>query len=91
VILSHLAWVQRTQEEKDKNKPSPSVFIAALRLHGIDMDVDQYECIFANLIVEGYAKGYIAHNNRLVLKTVGAFPRVSTINANNSVRFRVRL
>jgi len=39
------------------------------------MDVDEVECILANLIFRGYVKGYISHTNRvLVLSKRDPFP-----------------
>ena len=39
------------------------------------MDLDEVECILANLIYRGYVKGYISHTNRvLVLSKQNPFP-----------------
>jgi hypothetical protein len=42
---------------------------------GMPMDVDEIECILANLIFRGYIKGYIAHAKQvLVVSKKAAFP-----------------
>ena len=52
----------------------------ALKISGVEMDMDELECIIANLIFDGYVKGYIAHSHRLVvLSKTSAFPDLATI------------
>lgn len=51
-----------------------SKLLAAVRLHGLDMDSDELECILANLIYKGFIKGYLAHGNSLVVSKTSAFP-----------------
>ena len=39
------------------------------------MDVDEIECVLANLIYSGYIKGYISHQHaKLVVAKGNAFP-----------------
>eukprot|EP01006_Ploeotia_vitrea_P020917 TRINITY_DN53241_c0_g1_i2.p1 TRINITY_DN53241_c0_g1~~TRINITY_DN53241_c0_g1_i2.p1 ORF type:complete len:432 (+),score=181.92 TRINITY_DN53241_c0_g1_i2:25-1296(+) len=45
-----------------------------LRVCKVDMDVDELECILANLINDGYMKGYIAHQRCVVLSKTNPFP-----------------
>jgi hypothetical protein len=40
---------------------------AALAEQGVEQDLDEVQCILANLIVRGYIKGYIAHKPKLVV------------------------
>ena len=48
---------------------------AALRWQGQDTDIDEVECLVANLIARNLVKGYISHNMRTaVLSKVDAFP-----------------
>lgn len=49
--------------------------VAAFKWLTIDMDIDEVECILANLIYRGVIRGYIAHTKRmLVLSKSNAFP-----------------
>ena len=50
-------------------------FQNALAWQGADMDMDEVECIVANLIFRRYIKGYISHKNLVVvISKVDAFP-----------------
>lgn len=42
-------------------------FQDALRLLGCDMDMDEVECVAANLIFRKYVKGYISHRNKVMV------------------------
>ncbi|XP_012137754.1 PCI domain-containing protein 2 isoform X3 [Megachile rotundata] len=55
--------------------------LSALQMHEIhDVDMDEVECIVANLIYEGKIKGYISHQHKkLVISKQNPFPRLSTI------------
>lgn len=55
--------------------------LSALEMHGIDdVDMDEVECIVANLIYEGKIKGYISHQHKkLVISKQNPFPRLSTV------------
>jgi hypothetical protein len=51
---------------------------------GVDMDLDEVECVLVNLIYRKYIKGYISHKSRvLVLSKQGAFPALSTVLLND--------
>ncbi|KAG7202415.1 hypothetical protein KM043_018730 [Ampulex compressa] len=56
-------------------------FFIALQMHGIeDVDMDETECLVANLIYEGKIKGYISHQHKkLVISKQNPFPKLSTI------------
>ncbi len=50
-------------------------FQSCLAAAGVSMDVDEIECVLANLIFQGYIKGYISHQHgKLVLSKDNAFP-----------------
>lgn len=51
--------------------------LAALRLNGTEMSVDELECILANLIFQQNIKGYIAHKRCVVLSKADPFPKLS--------------
>jgi hypothetical protein len=48
---------------------------AALKWMGIDTDMDEVECILANLIFQAKVKGYLSHQKRiLVISKADPFP-----------------
>mmetsp|Transcript_5687 Transcript_5687/g.7999 ORF Transcript_5687/g.7999 Transcript_5687/m.7999 type:complete len:400 (-) Transcript_5687:63-1262(-) len=54
--------------------------VGAMKWLGMDMDLDEVECILANLIFRGYVKGYLSHSKRiLVLSKKDPFPKTSVI------------
>lgn len=55
--------------------------VTALEMYGVeDIDMDETECLVANLIFEGKIKGYISHQHKkLVISKQNPFPRLSTI------------
>jgi PCI domain len=49
--------------------------VSAFQWLNIDVDIDEVECILANLIYRGIIRGYIAHVKRtLVLSKSNPFP-----------------
>lgn len=65
----------------NSNKMSLRTMEAALTALGLEMDTDELECILANLIYQGYVKGYISHKLRfLVVSQKDPFPALSTIS-----------
>lgn len=66
--------------EPEKGHMLPiEVLQKALVINGIEMDGDELECIIANLIYDGYIKGYIAHKRCVVLKKGGSFPPLQQV------------
>jgi nuclear mRNA export protein PCID2/THP1 len=56
-----------------------------LKFCGADVDVDEVECIVANLIFRKFIKGYISHKNRVVvLSKIDPFPSLKTVFANGA-------
>ena len=52
-------------------------FLDGLRALGIDMDIDEVQCLLANMIFKGQVKGYIAHAHKILVTSksiAGAFP-----------------
>jgi hypothetical protein len=48
-----------------------------------ETDLDEIECLLANLIVQRTLKGYIAHEKRvLVLSKTNAFPALASVLAS---------
>lgn len=61
----HLLWKKRHPGDMDKPfKLQLQLFQAALEASGVQMDLDEVECIVANLIYRKYIKGYISHKAR---------------------------
>ena len=53
-------------------------FQVALAGQGVDMDMDEVECLVANLIFRGYVKGYLSHRHHVaVLSKNDAFPALT--------------
>nr|CAD7200776.1 unnamed protein product [Timema douglasi] len=57
------------------------VLLQALQVMGVsDVDLDETQCIVANLIYEGKIKGYISHQHqKLVVSKQNAFPILSSV------------
>ncbi|EFO98542.1 hypothetical protein CRE_20287 [Caenorhabditis remanei] len=59
-------------------------FLTGLRLVGVtDVNMDELECIIANLIAEKKIKGYLAHQQqKLVISKTNAFPTLSSVTSS---------
>lgn len=54
--------------------------VKVIKWMGIDMDLDEVECVLANLIFRGIIKGYISHSKRiLVLSKRDPFPKAAVV------------
>ena len=72
-------------EPAKANQLALSKFQIALRFCGADVDVDEVECIVANLIFRKFIKGYISHKNCVVvLSKTDPFPSLKTVFANGT-------
>ncbi|ERE90277.1 PCI domain-containing protein 2 [Cricetulus griseus] len=60
---------------------SLDAFLVALKfMHVEDVDIDEVQCILANLIYMGHIKGYISHQHqKLVVSKQNPFPPLSTV------------
>ena len=57
------------------------LFQKVLQWQGVEIDLDEVECIVANLIYRKYLKGYISHSHRVVVVSKqDPFPKLSSIN-----------
>lgn len=55
-----------------------SVFHSALKISGMDVSMEEAECLLANQVYKGYMKGYISHEKQMVvLSNVNAFPKLA--------------
>merc|ERR1712130_655704 len=64
-------------QEGKKNQLRLNMLLAALNMNGIEMDMDELECVLANLIYEGAIKGYIAHKRCVVVSKQNPFPKMT--------------
>ncbi len=61
---------------------------SALSWLGVDMEMDEIECILANLIFQSKIKGYLSHEKRtLIVSKADPFPSsaiIKSVNNSNS-------
>lgn len=70
------------KDEDTRHKLSLKLMIRSFKWLGTPMDLDEIECILANLIFRGYVKGYISHTNKaLVLSKKNPFPVEAVIKS----------
>lgn len=74
-VISH-HFHSSTADDGSKHQLPLETLLAALRVNGTDMSMDELECILANLIFQGNIKGYIAHRRCVVLSKADPFPKV---------------
>lgn len=64
----------------DKHQISLNYVARALKYLGMAIDLDEVECILANLIFRGYIRGYLSHAKRvLVLSKRDPFPMSAVV------------
>lgn len=55
-----------------------STLHAALVVSGVDMPIEEAECLVANMIYKGYMRGYVSHEKQMiVLAQQNTFPKVA--------------
>ncbi|OBZ70495.1 Protein CSN12 [Grifola frondosa] len=55
-----------------------AMFHSALLIAGMDVSIDEAECLIANMVYKDFLKGYIAHEKQfVVLSKANAFPRLA--------------
>ena len=55
-----------------------AAYEVCLKKLGLEMDMDEVECIVASLIYKGYIKGYLSHQHKkLVVDKKDPFPKIS--------------
>ena len=70
------AWSSAKHPQK-ANQVSLHLFNRALAWCGTEMDIDEVECVVANLIFRKFIKGYISHKSRVVvLAKTTPFPKL---------------
>lgn len=64
----------------EKHQIALDYVVCAIKWLGMDMDLDEVECVLANLIFRGYVRGYLSHAKRvLVLSKRDPFPLASVV------------
>jgi hypothetical protein len=80
-LLKRIHAMQREREPAKAFQLHISLFQRALSWLGVDMDLDECECVLANLIYRKYVKGYLSHKARVVvLSKASPFPKLSTVS-----------
>jgi hypothetical protein len=71
---------KRVHKILDKHQISLHYVAKAFKWLGLPIDLDEVECILANLIYRGYVRGYLSHSKRvLVLSKRDPFPTDAVI------------
>ncbi|KAK9902673.1 hypothetical protein WJX75_002119 [Coccomyxa subellipsoidea] len=78
-LFRRVALLHKEQEPAKAAQVPLAKFQTALAWQGVDMEMDEVECIVANLIYRKFVKGYISHQHRVaVLSKADPFPALST-------------
>ena len=79
-MIAYRSLFKRIAKIADNTKINLLYFQAALKWIGEEMDLDEIECILANLIYKNQVKGYISHQRRfLIVGKVDPFPAGAVI------------
>ncbi|GAB4813904.1 hypothetical protein N2152v2_000950 [Parachlorella kessleri] len=79
-LLRRVWLIHREQQPAKASQVSLLLFQRALAAQGVTMDMDEVECIAANLIYRKYVKGYISHNLKvMVVAKADPFPPLSGV------------
>jgi len=74
-ILTFRNFFRKAYLIMNNTKLSLTIFADLFRSMNIPIELDEIECILANLIFKGFLKGYISHSTRfLVVSAKNAFP-----------------
>ena len=79
--LLRRVWALHAAEEPGKAAQIPlGAFRDALGVLGCDMDMDEVECVAANLIARKYVRGYISHKSKvMVVAKTDPFPSLAQV------------
>ena len=78
-LFKKVHLIQTEKQPQKANQVPLSLLRTALAWCGSDMDIDEVECVVANLIYRRFIKGYISHKSRVVvLSKTDAFPVLSS-------------
>ncbi|KAN0126748.1 hypothetical protein V8E52_000388 [Russula decolorans] len=60
------------------NRIPVAMFHCSLRVSGMDVSLEEAECLVANMVYKGYMRGYMSHEKQMVvLANTNAFPRLA--------------
>lgn len=79
--LFKLVAIVHAENDPAKASQIPlSLFQLALAMQGIEMGMDEVECVIANLIYRKYIRGYLSHQHKVaVVAKASPFPPLNTI------------
>eukprot|EP01117_Protostelium_nocturnum_P019742 TRINITY_DN8632_c0_g1_i1.p1 TRINITY_DN8632_c0_g1~~TRINITY_DN8632_c0_g1_i1.p1 ORF type:complete len:423 (+),score=75.94 TRINITY_DN8632_c0_g1_i1:76-1344(+) len=79
-ILAYRSLFKRIVEVANNTKIPLSYFEKAFLVMGYQIEMEEIECILANLIFTNYMKGYISHSSKvIVVSKNNPFPQISSI------------
>lgn len=79
-IIAYRSLAKRIHSITLSTRINLASFEFAMQWMGEDVDLDEIECILANLIFQGKIKGYLSHQKRyLILSKGDAFPASAII------------
>eukprot|EP00850_Spirogloea_muscicola_P009164 SM000051S17524 [mRNA] locus=s51:81339:84085:- [translate_table: standard] len=77
-LIKKLHLIQKVRNPAKAFQLKMDLVLRALRWLGIDMDIDEVECIVATLIYKSFMRGYFSHKSKVVvLSKQDPFPRDS--------------
>lgn len=84
--LLRKVWLVHGELEPAKLAQIPlAQFQTALALQGVELDMDEAECVCANLIFRKYVRGYISHKNKvMVVAKADPFPALSSVSLTDA-------
>ena len=75
-FLHNSVRVWNEVEKKTPHQVPLKAIKTAFALSGADIEIEEIECILANLIYDSHIKGYIAHNRCVVLHKSQPFSKL---------------
>jgi nuclear mRNA export protein PCID2/THP1 len=70
-IIAYRCLAKRIYSITESTRLNLASFEAAMQWMGEDVDLDEIECILANLIFQGKIKGYLSHQKRYLIVSKG--------------------
>lgn len=79
-IIAYRCLAKRIYSITESTRLNLAAFETAMQWMGADADLDEIECILANLIFQGKIKGYLSHQKRYLIVSKGEpFPSSAII------------
>ena len=84
-IIAYRCLARRICSISESTRINLASFETAMQWMGEDVDLDEIECILANLIFQGKIKGYLSHQKRYLIVSKGEpFPSAAIIRKPKS-------